>query len=626
MENAKGFFDARPENPARPPRKHQRDFAAELKRINAGMTARNVTVMDIVPGGGKSALPQMGTWRIEEGLIDAIIWVVPWKSLKQQACDGFDGNSFNPSYGALDRENVSPLIPESDWSPRSASRSPVRVVVTSYAGAASNPEIYTDFMKKYRCDLYLDEVQHLAETEYGEVESKNWADAIDKLAPLAKHVFAMGGTLDNGQKIPYLSYETGPNDEVYHQSDIKYTFKEAITQKAIIALEPIWVDGYAKYSDRGETHEVILKDAKTFKTSRQALRTCIVTGDYAQKMLTEAAKHFINYQQYLKRFDGHSSKMLVVAPTTAAADTYAAFLEERFGAEMRVAVAHTNVNGTSRPHDTIRDFKKGDGYPHRRDRKQYECLVTVGMAYEGLDVPDISHLVALTFTRTKAWITQMLARSWRVDFAGVAKGYTWEQQQAFVFIPDDKAMNVIIKKLLNEQQDALKKDKEDSGPGPDGPTPPTPTSTFVPHTSDLEDLSFTQKDGERMSDLDSHWVNELWRERPRYTCFPPHELIEMRDNGEITFNPTTPCSPEEERADEDHASLRKECQELAARIDVIYMERSPDLYQYGYANKQAVKRFRMKREEMGIDDLIACRDWLNNWLGEIEAARAAEVV
>lgn len=618
MENARGFFEDRPSSPDREPRGHQKAFAEELKRINAGMIARNVSVLDIVPGGGKSALPQMGTWRIEKGLIDAIIWVVPWKSLKQQACEGFDGNAFNPGFGALDRENTAPLIPESDWSPRRAGRSPVRVVVTSYAGVASNPEIYTAFMKLYRCDIYLDEVQHLAETEDGESASQNWADAIGKLAPLAKHIFAMGGTLDNGQKIPFVSYETGPNDEVYHQSDIEYTFKEALRERAIIALDPVRVDGYAKFSDKGETHEVILKEAKTFKTSRQALRTCIVSGDYAQKMLIAAAEHFLNYQQYLKGFNGHSSKMLVVAPTTQAADAYAEFLEDRFGAEMRVAIAHTNISSKASPHDTIKDFKKSDGHPHPRDRKQYECLVTVGMAYEGLDVPDISHLVALTFTRTKAWITQMLARSWRVDHKGVAKGYSWELQRAFVFIPDDKAMNVIMKKLLSEQRDALKQDKEDVGPGPDGPTPPPQPSTFVPHTSDIEDLSYAQKDGERMSDLDSHWVNELLRERPRYACFPPHELIEMRDNGEITFQASSRASADTARPEEDHAALRKECQELAARIDVIYMARNSDAYQYGYANKQAVKRFRMKREEMGIDDLIACRDWLNSWLGDLE--------
>ena len=617
MENAHGFFEDRPINAARPPRKHQTLFADELKRINAGLTPRNVTVMDILPGGGKSALPQMGTWRIDKGHVDAIIWVVPWKALKKQACDGFNGNSFNPIYAAIDRDNEAPLIPKSDFSPKSIKIKPTRVVVASYAGVASNPGIYVDFMEKYRCDLYLDEVHHLCDGEPGEGEdAKGWSVAINSLAPLSKHLFAMGGTLDNGQQIPFVQYQSDGEDRMYPISDISYGFKNALEERAIIRIEPIRVNGYAEFSHKGQKHEVILEKARTIKESKQALRTCVVTGDFAQKMLATAAEHFINHQKFLKQYD-YSSKMLVVAPSTGEADAYKAFLEQKYGHEMRVAVAHTNVGKGGKPHETIEDFKKADGFPHKNDRKLYECLVTVGMAYEGLDVPDISHLVALTFTRTKGWITQMIARSWRVDYRGVSKGYKWEVQSAFLFVPDDKLMNAIIEKLMSEQKDALRDQGPDT-PGPDGPTPPPPPSTFVPHTSDLENLSYATKTGEKMLEFDSYWISELLRECPYYISFPPHVLIEKRDSGEIQFTPLDRTQDETERTPLDHAALRKQCQELAARIDGIYMERHPGSYQYGYANKQAVKYFRMKREEMGIEDLTACLDWLNQWLASIE--------
>jgi len=616
MENARGFFDDRKPDPSRKPRQHQTAFADELKRINAGMTARPVTVLDILPGGGKSALPQMNTWRIDKGLIDAIIWVVPWKSLKKQACTGFNGNAFNPVYAAIDRDNEAPLIPTSDFNPRNPDRiKPVRVVVASYAGVAHNPEIYKDFMEKYRCDLFLDEVHHLCENEPGEEDAKNWGKAIGELAPLAKHVFAMGGTLDNGQVIPFVNYEVA-GERSYHVADITYGFGDAIKEEAIIQIEPMRVNGYAEFSHKGEKREVILKDAKSIKESKQALRTCIVTGDYAQDMLAAAAKSFLQHQRFLEQFD-YSSKMLVVAPDTKAADSYKEFLEHRFGSEMRVAVAHTNQRKGDSPHDTIEDFKKADGYPHSRDRKQYECLVTVGMAYEGLDVPDISHLVALTFTRSKAWITQMIARAWRVDYQGVKKGYTWAMQRAFLFVPDDKGMNDILDKLRKEQKDALC-EKEDVLPPIPGPTPPPTSSTFVPHTSDIEEISYATKTGERMAEMDSYWVGELLRVRPQYASFAPHLLIEMRDNGEIVFTPSGEPSQDRGKEPPSHAALRRECQDIAARIDTIFIQRDPDRYQHGYANRQAVRQFNMKREEMGVEDLIACRDWLNQWLASIE--------
>ena len=626
MENRtiKGFFEDRPSASDRQPRSHQQAFAKELERINAGMKERAVTVCDILPGGGKSALPQMGTWRIDKGLIDAIVWVVPWKSLKKQACTGFNKNAFNPVYDAIDRENASPLIPASDFNPRNSKRSnPVRVVVASYAGIAHNTELYTDFMRKYRCDIYLDEVHHLCEDELSKEDAKNWNSAINRLAPLAEHVFAMGGTLDNGQVIPFVNYET-VNEKTKHVADINYGFGQALTEKAIIQIDPMRVDGYADYSHKGKKYQAVaLKDAKNIQESKRALRTCIGTGSYDEKMLNAEATSFLQHQKTLERFD-HSSKMLVVAPDTGSADAYKSYLEERFGREMRIAVAHTNGKSGDKPHQTIEDFKKSDGYPHARDRKQYECLVTVGMAYEGLDVPDLSHLVALTFIRSKSWITQMIARCWRVDYEGVKKGYTWAMQRAFLFVPDDHGMNKILDKLYQEQKDSLREKAIDIDVPPiEGPTPPTPPSTFVPHDSDLGEIAYATKAGEKLSDIDSYWISQLLAARPRYASFPPYELIEMRDSGEIPFTPSNPFTEEKESEPLDHASLRRECQDLAARIDIILIDQDPNSYHHGYANRQAVKRFKMKREQMGIEDLIECRDWLNAWLGSIDEIAAA---
>src|ERR671911_400375 len=60
-------------------------------------------------------------------------------------------------------------------------------------------------------------------------------------------------------------------------------------------------------------------------------------------------------------------------------------------------------------------------------------LVTVAMAYEGLDVPEVAVVAALTHIRSRPWLEQMVARATRVDpHAG-----TYESQQALVYHPDD---------------------------------------------------------------------------------------------------------------------------------------------------------------------------------------------
>jgi hypothetical protein len=60
-------------------------------------------------------------------------------------------------------------------------------------------------------------------------------------------------------------------------------------------------------------------------------------------------------------------------------------------------------------------------------------LVTVAMAYEGLDAPEIAVIAALTHIRSRGWLEQMIARATRVDpHAGA-----YETQSALVFHPDD---------------------------------------------------------------------------------------------------------------------------------------------------------------------------------------------
>jgi hypothetical protein len=68
-----------------------------------------------------------------------------------------------------------------------------------------------------------------------------------------------------------------------------------------------------------------------------------------------------------------------------------------------------------------------------RLRPQPSVLVTVGMAYEGLDAPEISHVACLTQVRSVPWLEQMVARATRFDPYGGAYG----AQRAVIYHPDD---------------------------------------------------------------------------------------------------------------------------------------------------------------------------------------------
>jgi superfamily II DNA or RNA helicase len=82
-----------------------------------------------------------------------------------------------------------------------------------------------------------------------------------------------------------------------------------------------------------------------------------------------------------------------------------------------------------------------------RLRAEPSALVTVAMAYEGMDCPEVTHVACLTHIRSRPWLEQMVARATRVDpHAGA-----YEQQQAVVYHPDDVLFRRFRRAIETEQ-------------------------------------------------------------------------------------------------------------------------------------------------------------------------------
>jgi hypothetical protein len=85
-------------------------------------------------------------------------------------------------------------------------------------------------------------------------------------------------------------------------------------------------------------------------------------------------------------------------------------------------------------------------------------LVTVAMAYEGLDAPEVAVVAALTHIRSRAWLEQMVARATRVDpHAG-----DYADQNALVFHPDDPLFARFRHSIETEQGTIAKRIKAPS--------------------------------------------------------------------------------------------------------------------------------------------------------------------
>ena len=84
-------------------------------------------------------------------------------------------------------------------------------------------------------------------------------------------------------------------------------------------------------------------------------------------------------------------------------------------------------------------------------------LVTVAMAYEGLDAPEVAVVAALTHIRSRPWLEQMIARATRVDpHAG-----PYESQRALVFHPDDPLF-VRFRRSIETEQGTLARQRRRS--------------------------------------------------------------------------------------------------------------------------------------------------------------------
>jgi superfamily II DNA or RNA helicase len=96
----------------------------------------------------------------------------------------------------------------------------------------------------------------------------------------------------------------------------------------------------------------------------------------------------------------------------------------------------------------IKKFKKSYNYG---DAKAVDALVTVAMAYEGLDVPAITHVACLTHIRSKPWLEQSWARAARVDReAGNLK------KTGLIYLPDDQLAKNCVEAIIAEQQPILR--------------------------------------------------------------------------------------------------------------------------------------------------------------------------
>ena len=438
--------------PSRPLRTHQAQLFAIARAIASGEASGVADILAAVtPGGGKSLLPVLASHALRTaGVVARVCWVVPRDSLRLQAEEAFADPGWRAALGHALSVRAAENAPD-------PSRG-LSGYVTTYQAVAAAPALHLAEFRRHPTLLVLDEAHHLPALDEAVAEGPDpaaaWSAALLPLLSQARVRLLLSGTLEraDGRRILWLPYRragtTGQGTAASRRGDevdlaapgwavVGYSRAQALSERAVLPVRFGALDGEASWlaepgpdRTRAQLGPHRLGAAFPSETTRPALFTALRTG-FADALLREAFDATRRLRADRRARLGVApgepcrglGKLLVVAPDQEQARRYLALLRGRVPAAARDTVRLATSDERD-AHDTLAAY---------RLRAEPSVLVTVAMAYEGLDAPEVAVVAALTHIRSRPWLEQMVARATRVDpHAG-----PYEEQEALVFHPDD---------------------------------------------------------------------------------------------------------------------------------------------------------------------------------------------
>lgn len=407
-------------------RKHQAEMKQLAIDIRAGISKVNKIGVYCTPGGGKSGLAHILAKELAEPKGWKICWVVPRDALRQQGEVDF----VKADKRALFGHNLSIRAAGNDVRP---SRGHIGYV-TTYQAIAQNPKLHEDEFRLRPYILILDECHHVPFKGQGDDEEAAFYTAISPLIELCKILVCTSGTLErhDGHKIAFWPYEiavsaetpiTKPTSSEPDWQFIRYSRTAALEEGAIVPLHFHAMDGRARWYDpRTDEERDIESMAESSRRDQSAVLNVSLETNYAYQLLDRCVESWSDHKAAVYK----GAKLLGIAPGIEIAKLYQRHLRN---AGLNALIATSDDSQEARRN--IEAFKGN-----------VDVLMTVGMAYEGLDVPQITHVACLTNIRSRPWIEQAICRANRT-----VPGKT----HGFIYYPDDPRMNEIMKAIEAEQ-------------------------------------------------------------------------------------------------------------------------------------------------------------------------------
>jgi superfamily II DNA or RNA helicase len=427
----------------------------------------------VVPGGGKTATTGVIAKqfaRLKVGII------VPRVSLMRQTVQTMQewfGIKLREIQG--NSESLNPCRSERGW-------------VTTYQTIINNPDLWANEIKRHEYILTLDECHHCN-------GGNGYDSAMSKVVAKARIVNLMTGTLETSADrqiggIPYRQTAGGMLPELPELNGsgndgidlyIRYSRREALLEDAIVPMRFHWHDGLVEFEEGGVVKKMRLNEAPEDDKS-SAVYTALNT-QLAKDLLWNGVQHW-------KQTKRPQDKLLVVVDSQPRAKEYRDLLLS-WGVHSGLA-----ISDEPEAHSQVQSFRES----------VLPALVSVQMAYEGLDVPAISHLICLTHIRSRPWIEQALARAWRA---------TGNKIECHAFVPQDPMMVDIIQSIEADQQKVLQIKAERGSVSQSGTK--NNERLTVPIGSELDTITQTHLDEDIKETKTRDMITERLRDIPGIT-------------------------------------------------------------------------------------------------------------
>lgn len=563
-----------------------------------GVRSPKYAYVSVTPGGGKSLIPVIAATQLIPKLADKVCWVVPRDSLRHQG-----EHAFIETRRLIDHHLTIRASANEDDPSRGHDGFVTTYQALSVKGAADAA------LREYRRHRYitvLDEAHHIS-------DGGPWHRAVQPLIDNAVFTIFMSGTWERGdrQRVANLPYEQDaltlvPSqllrsraaiDDTGCAAYVGYSRQDALRGHAIKPLRCFYYDGAARWIDGASRECSVASLAQCSEDEApEAIFTALNT-DYATDLM---AKCVGDWQRHRQRRP--SGKLLVIAADIAAAKQYLSHLR-RLGVT-RVDIA-TSADSSAAQSSIVR-YK----LPFR-DTNRLDALVTVGMAYEGLDVPPISHVVFLSRIRSRPWVEQAISRAVRVD----PDAGPWESQAGYIYGPDDALLRACISAIIAEQQAVISdievpEDHEDADAANAVVGVERARSPILPLWGKATD--------ERLQDLsDGHFIaasqlagvrQVLERHFPEMSVDPVAFLRAIHDMHGVIPSSDSPAPAQ----DVPMAPSERE-RKIREQID-RYVKTHEGKYklEWGTINKEMFNRFRKKRKSMTERELTEAWTWVTN--------------